>query len=451
MSSGIRTDGASVSRYVQQLNLRHPRTATTYGRILNNFQCFVAQHPGAEPLPVIRAWLRLYVNVWALPVVLHHTRLVDRFLDWTVSTGLLQSNPLAELRTQYVQSTTAPIVRALLCPDSASALETLRPQPHFGSFVGPAMWDHVVMMRSVGHRYNTEEAGLRRLDRFLQDRPDLAGQPIGVLVREWSNADPTPEHCWRCNQIGRVLSKALHRTDSTIEIIPFDGDLERRARQLHRRPYIYSEEVRLLLETARSFPSPRASLRPLTLYTMLALSYCAGLRLGEIVHLNIGDVHLNDETIEICDAKFFKSRRLPLSSSVMAALKCYLDVRQQAGAPSEPSSGLFWQQRTAGRYSYVAAGQLLRRVLRRAGLNTRTGARVHDLRHAFVVNRMLAWYREGVNPQPLLPYLATYLGHKNINSTLVYLTITQELLQQAGERFRVVGAAVLGDSTGGTA
>ena len=64
---------------------------------------------------------------------------------------------------------------------------------------------------------------------------------------------------------------------------------------------------------------------------------------------------------------------------------------------------------------------------------------------------MLAWYREGVNPQPLLPYLATYLGHKDINSTLVYLTITQELLQQAGERFRVVGAAVLGDSTGGAA
>ena len=65
------------------------------------------------------------------------------------------------------------------------------------------------------------------------------------------------------------------------------------------------------------------------------------------------------------------------------------------------------------------------------------------------MNRMLAWYREGINPQPLLPYLATYLGHKDINSTLVYLTITQELLQQAGERFRVFGAAALGVPTGG--
>jgi integrase/recombinase XerD len=44
---------------------------------------------------------------------------------------------------------------------------------------------------------------------------------------------------------------------------------------------------------------------------------------------------------------------------------------------------------------------------------------------------MLVWYKEGINPQPHLPYLATYLGHRDINSTLVYLTITQELLQRA--------------------
>ena len=56
---------------------------------------------------------------------------------------------------------------------------------------------------------------------------------------------------------------------------------------------------------------------------------------------------------------------------------------------------------------------------------------------------MLAWYREGVNPQSRLPYLATYLGHKDITSTLVYLTITQELMQHASARFRRYGASAL--------
>jgi integrase/recombinase XerD len=62
---------------------------------------------------------------------------------------------------------------------------------------------------------------------------------------------------------------------------------------------------------------------------------------------------------------------------------------------------------------------------------------------------MLAWYRDGINPQSRLPYLATYLDHKDINSTLVYLTITQDLLQQASERFRVRGAHVLRTSIEG--
>jgi hypothetical protein len=42
-----------------------------------------------------------------------------------------------------------------------------------------------------------------------------------------------------------------------------------------------------------------------------------------------------------------------------------------------------------------------------------------------------------------LPFLATYLGHRDIHSTLVYITVTQDLLQQASERFRTVGAPCL--------
>jgi integrase/recombinase XerD len=66
----------------------------------------------------------------------------------------------------------------------------------------------------------------------------------------------------------------------------------------------------------------------------------------------------------------------------------------------------------------------------------RGGPRIHDIRHTFVVHRMTQWYREGINPQSRLQYLSTYLGHRDIYSTLIYLTITQELLQHANDRFR---------------
>jgi len=215
----------------------------------------------------------------------------------------------------------------------------------------------------------------------------------------------------------------------------------------YRKPHIYSPaDVRRLLEIARSYPSPRAPLRPLSAYTMLLLAYCAGLRRSEVARLDLGDVDLECGTITIRQTKFFKTRILPLPDGVMVELRAYLDARRRAGAPQGPQSGLFWHDQGNDRYTPAAVAWQLVDILRRAGLKPpsgRTGPRLHDLRHSMVVNRILQWYRSGVNPQDRLPFLATYLGHRDINSTLVYITVTQDLLQEASERLRLVGAACL--------
>ena len=115
-------------------------------------------------------------------------------------------------------------------------------------------------MRSVGRRYSTEEAGLLRFDRFLQCRPDLADEPIERISAGMDERRSDRGTRLEVQSNRQTSSKGLRRTDPTIKIIPFDGDLERRARQLHRRPYIINEdEVRRLLrsEHATSLPSDR--------------------------------------------------------------------------------------------------------------------------------------------------------------------------------------------------
>ena len=245
--------------------------------------------------------------------------------------------------------------------------------------------------------------------------------------------------------LGRVIAKELNRSGLAVAAPKRDRVLMQEMLRCRRRPHIYTiEEVQRLLDAALRDSAPRAPLRSLTLYTMLALAYCAGLRLAEIVGLKLGDLDLNADCIEVLDTKFFKSRRLPLSATAMAALRDYLKARAKAGAPTESDAPLFWHAK--GGYGYVATGAHLRRLIRVAGLKSsagRTGPRVHDLRHAFVVHRMTKWYEQGINPQTRLPYLAAYLGHRDIHSTLVYLTITQELLQHANERFRTSEAEVL--------
>jgi integrase/recombinase XerD len=448
---------ATPQDYVQQLNLRHPLSPHVYRSILNEFYRFVTKRikNGRLSEKVMREWLQARLRVWPFHLVAHRALLVNRYLDWAVQNGGPSENPLATLRKQYGQRTTTSVVRALLNCDPSAALEALRPAPRFGSFLGPLMREHLTLMRAMGYRYTAHERHMLALDRFLQNRADLIGESLPIIIREWSQVKSKPEHAFWCMKVGRVLSKALLRIDPNSKVVSWDRWIERTAKQRHRRPYILSEsELCRILESARTFPSPRCPLRPLTIYTMLVLAYCAGLRLGEIVRLNLGDVELETGTIEVRETKFFKTRRLPLSRSAAMVLRSYIEARRKAGAPINPGDGLFWHwhNRGAGRYSYVMTEKMLVRVFRHSGIKPKkgkAGPRIHDLRHAFVVHRMLAWYRQGINPQPYLPYLATYMGHRDINSTLVYLTITQELLQHAGEKYRQLGAVALGKVVGG--
>ena len=56
-------------------------------------------------------------------------------------------------------------------------------------------------------------------------------------------------------------------------------------------------------------------------------------------------------------------------------------------------------------------------------------------RHTFAVHRLTEWYRQGADVQRLLHHLSVYLGHAHLAATQVYLTMTPELLHEAGTRF----------------
>jgi len=445
---------AAIDAYVNSLSLRTALAQHSYRCLLREFARSVVAHRRGVPLSRvhIEAWLRERATVWPLQMILKRARLADRYLDWLVVNGHLAQNPFSALRHTYGQRVTTPIVRALLSPDPSFALTALRPAPRFASHWGPAMRDHIERMRALGFRYDSYAGEFLRFDRFLQTQPDATAHPLSALVSRWARLAGTPAGQLRRLTIGRAVAKALRRTDPTVAVPPVDRQLRRAVQRQRRPPYIYSpDEVKRLLDAARAMPSPHAPLRPLTLYTMIVLAYCAGLRLGEIVRLALGDLDLNDETLDIRDTKFFKHRRLPLAPSVVAVLREYLEACRRAGAPAEPDRPLFWQEQGRRGYSFVTIEKLLTRVLRRAELKPargHSGPRIHDMRHAFAVRRLTDWYRAGLDAQTRLPHLATYLGHKDINSTLVYLTITQDLLQEASKRFHLVGATVLAESGG---
>jgi integrase/recombinase XerD len=99
---------------------------------------------------------------------------------------------------------------------------------------------------------------------------------------------------------------------------------------------------------------------------------------------------------------------------------------------------LFVNRRSSA-FGQVAFTTVFLEIIRKIGLRGpkgQAGPRVHDFRHTFAVNRLLAWYREGANLSTKLPLLSTYLGHSTVTCTEVYLHATAELLEHVGRRFR---------------
>lgn len=381
-------DNRAIERYLGQRRFRDPGSRIRYRHILLGFQERVTRqgHPTSQvSRGNLEVWLREGAECWAASTVMHRAPIVDRFLDFLAKEGLIASNPVADLSAAYGVNSRRPILRALLADDPDQALEALREFPPFGSVLGDLMRNHIALMRSRSFRFETQARWCLRFDHFLQAHPELSEEPLPVMLQHWSAARSTPHHQAECEKLARLLNKALRHADPAIEPRRPDPGPMRQVAQQWRQPYIYSQaEIRRLLDIAREYPSPRAPLRPPSLYTMLVLAYCAGLRLGEISRLNLGDVDLQSGTITVRETKFFKSRTLPLSSSALAALQEYLEARHEAKAPQDPDAGLFWHDKGKDHYSRQTIAWLFVDILRRAGIKPREGKigpRSHDFRH----------------------------------------------------------------------
>jgi len=61
--------------------------------------------------------------------------------------------------------------------------------------------------------------------------------------------------------------------------------------------------------------------------------------------------------------------------------------------------------------------------------------RIHDLRHTFIVRRVMLWHAQGVDVDPQMLALSTYVGHAMVTNTYWYLTGVPELMAVAAAKF----------------
>jgi integrase len=178
----------------------------------------------------------------------------------------------------------------------------------------------------------------------------------------------------------------------------------------------------------------RFPLKAATYETLIGLLASSGLRVGEAIRLDCGDVDLRAGVITIRQSKYRKSRLVPLHPTTRDALVTYATLRDKLSP--DPRDDSFFISLAGTRLHHSGVNETFRGLAQTTGLETpgKRRPRPHDLRHSFAVAVLLDWYRAGVDVAPRLAALSTYLGHLKPSSTYWYLQATPELLALAAER-----------------
>jgi len=268
-------------------------------------------------------------------------------------------------------------------------------------------------------------------------------EPLTVeIMADWARQDQgnsgKPSTWARRLKNLRSFCRYLQQFEPRTEV-PDDSIFGRIGQRL--APHIYSEQEMIdLLAAAHNLGSTIPGLRGATYETLFGLIASTGLRVSEAVHLLDTEVDLKSGMLTIRQTKFAKSRQVPMHSSTVEALRQY---RSQRNLHIEVSDETPFFVGTRGRHLGHALDLRqvhrvfigLRDQLGWINRGAHNGPRIHDLRHTFIVRRVMLWHAQGVDVDPQMLALSTYVGHAMVTNTYWYLTGVPELMAVAAVKF----------------
>ena len=199
-----------------------------------------------------------------------------------------------------------------------------------------------------------------------------------------------------------------------ISPIPSDVHIERGEKKL---PHILTgKEVEMLL--AQPVCTDAKGYRD---KAMLEVMYATGIRVSELIELNVEDVNLDLGSIKCSHAK--KSRAIPLYPAALRALSIYMrNVR--VGMVSDPAEKALFVNVGGARMSRQGFWKILKQYQYKAGIEKEITP--HTLRHSFAVHLL----ENGAD----LSSLQELMGHSDISSTQIYTHMINQKLKSVYEK-----------------
>lgn len=282
---------------------------------------------------------------------------------------------------------------------------------------------YLTLRQSLGFKLERAAEYLEAFARFAAARGERHIRAQTAI--EWAQRAPTPgsRYC-RLRDVARA-ARFLHIEDPAHEVPPASFFARSRNKLI---PYIFAPDdlVRLIeaaVELHRHEHYPVQRQRYAMLFGLIAAT---GLRISEALDLQLGDI-LPGGVLHIREAKFGKSRLVPLHATVRDALDRYLSLRCDFVGLA---NCLFLSAR-GRRIIYPVANRAFRDIIRFADIapGRARRPRIHDLRHTFatrVLEQCGGAGREAIARHAVA--LMTYMGHSDLRYTYWYLQATPELM-----------------------
>ena len=172
-----------------------------------------------------------------------------------------------------------------------------------------------------------------------------------------------------------------------------------------------SQEVELLLEQPKN-----VDLKGIRDKAMLEFAYATGMKVTEIISLNIEDVNL-EESYVVCKGKE-RPRNIPLGSLSLQALKDYIENSRNILIKDESVKALFVNT-NGQRLTRQGFWKIVKYYKEQAHINKEITP--HILRHSFATHLL----QNGAD----LKAIQTMLGHSDISSTQIYMQFQDATIQ----------------------
>jgi integrase/recombinase XerD len=309
--------------------------------------------------------------------------------------------------------------------------------PHVERFL-----DHLSVERGLAG--NTIEAYRRDLIRYVEflrqhgrRNPASAGEPeIAAFVQDLSESEYEPGKPYRPSSVARTLAaiRSFHK------FLVREGDSPADPAEGVSRPKVPRNLPRPLTvdEVAALVAAPGQDGKPATLRdrAILETLYGAGLRISELVSLDMDDLDLDEGSVRAL-GKGSKERVVPLGRYATRALEAYLVRGRPSLAGPRSGAALFLNQR-GGRLTRQGCTNIIKAQARRAGIRKRVTP--HMLRHSFATHLL-----EGGADVRVVQEL---LGHASVATTQIYTLVTKDRLREVyfdahprARRRKAVGAS----------